>query len=230
MDRKSVAKILKEIGTILELKGDNPFKTRAYYNGARTIESLTENLNNLVESGEIANLRGIGQALSDKISTLVKTGSLPYYDELKSTIPSGLLDMIKIPGLGAKKVKIVYDKLGISSVGELEYACRENRLRDLEGFGEKSQQNILSGIELRKKYNERFLYPVALNESEKIKNYLIQNEKIIQLEVAGSLRRKLETVKDIDVVCSCLEEDRKEIMDFFDSYPEKLSTINKGET
>ena len=171
MDKKSVAKILKEIGTILDLKGDNPFKTRAYHNGARIVESLNENLNELVDSGDISNLKGIGQALSDKISTLVKTGNLPYYDDLKMTIPSELLELTKIPGLGAKKVKIVYDKLNVTSVGELEYACRENRLRDLEGFGEKSQQNILAAIELRKKYNERFLSPVALEESKKIKNY-----------------------------------------------------------
>jgi DNA polymerase (family X) len=230
MDKKSVAKILKEIGIILDLKGDNPFKTRAYHNGARIIESLTGNLNELVESGEIGNLKGIGQALSEKISTLVKTGNLPYYDELKSTIPSGLLDMIKIPGLGAKKVKIVYDKLGISTLGELEYACRENRLRDLEGFGEKSQQNILEGIELRKKYNERYLYPVALQESEKVETYLLKNNKIIQLEVAGSLRRKLETIKDIDFVCSCLGKNKEDIMNYFIAYPDKISIVSHGET
>ncbi len=229
MDKKSIAKILKEIGIILELKGDNPFKTRAYYNGARIIESLTENLNDLVESAEIANLKGIGAALSDKISILVKTDNLPYYEELKSSIPSGLLDLVKIQGLGAKKVKIVYDKLGVSSIGELEYACRENRLRDLGGFGEKSQQNILAAIELKKKYNERFLYPIALQESKNLKKYLNQSEKIIRLEVTGSLRRKLETIKDIDFVCSCLQNDRKEIMNYYLAYPEKVSVTSKGE-
>jgi DNA polymerase (family X) len=230
MDKKSIAKILKEIGFILDLKGDNPFKTRAYHNGARIVESLTGNLNDLVESGKISNLKGIGQALSDKISTLVKTGKLPYYEELKLSIPGGLLDLIKIPGLGAKKVKIVYDKLSVTSIGELEYACRENRLRDLDGFGEKSQQNILAGIELRKKYNERFLYPIALQESENLKKYLSQNKKIIRLEVAGSLRRKLETIKDIDFVCSCLEGDREEVMDYFVAYPKKISMISNGDT
>ena len=230
MDKKSVAKILKEIGIILDLKGDNPFKTRAYHNGARIIETLTEDLKELVESGEIGNIKGIGQALSEKITTLVKTGALPYYDELKKSIPEGLLGLIKIPGLGAKKVKIVYDKLGITSIGELEYACRENRLRDLDGFGEKSQHNILEAIELRKKYNERFLYPVALQESEKLKKYLMQNDKIIRLEVAGSLRRKMETIKDIDFVCSCHENDKQQIMDHFIAYPDKISVISKGET
>jgi len=230
MDKKSVAKILKEIGVILDLKGDNPFKTRAYHNGARIVESLTDNLKDLVESGEIANLKGIGKALSDKITTMVQTGNLPYYEELKSSIPEGLLELIKIPGLGAKKVKIVYEKLEVTTIGELEYACRENRLRDLDGFGEKSQQNIIAAIELRKKYNERFLYPVALQESENLENYLNKNSKIIRLEMAGSLRRKLETIKDIDFVCSCLENDRKEIMDYFAAYPEKLSVISQGDT
>jgi len=230
MDKKSVAKIIKEIGVILDLKGDNPFKTRAYHNGARIVESLTDNLKDLVESGEIANLKGIGKALSDKITTMVQTGNLPYYEELKSSIPEGLLELIKIPGLGAKKVKIVYEKLEVTTIGELEYACRENRLRDLDGFGEKSQQNIIAAIELRKKYNERFLYPVALQESENLENYLNKNSKIIRLEMAGSLRRKLETIKDIDFVCSCLENDRKEIMDYFAAYPEKLSVISQGDT
>jgi len=230
MDKKSVAKILKEIGILLDLKGENPFKTRAYYNGSRIIESLADSLEDLVESGKIAELKGIGKALSEKITTLVTTGNLPYYDELKSTVPSGLLEMFRIQGLGAKKVKTIYDKLGITTIGELEYACCENRLRDLDGFGQKSQDKILEGIELQKKYNERFLFPVALNEANQILEYLKQNNNIIQIEIAGSLRRKKETIRDIDIVASCIDSKKDKIMQHFISYPEIVSITSKGET
>ena len=161
MNKKEVAHILEEIGTILDLKAENPFKVRAYYNGARIVETLDKDLADLVKTREISEIKGIGKALAEKISTLVNEGSLPFYEELKSSIPEGLLQMLKIPGLGVKKVKVIFDKLEISNIGELEYACRENRLRDLQGFGQKSQDKVLKSIELQKKYSERFLMPVA---------------------------------------------------------------------
>ena len=109
MNKKEVAKILKEIGIILEIKGENPFKTRAYFNGARIIETLDQDFGALVASGEISQIKGIGQALSEKITTLVQTGSLSYYEDLKSSIPAGLLEILKLSGLGAKKVKAIYE-------------------------------------------------------------------------------------------------------------------------
>lgn len=230
MNNKEVAKVLKDIGTMLDLKGENPFKTSAYYNGARIIETLNKNVSDLVDSGEINNLKGIGKALSEKITELVHTGSLQYYEKLKSSIPEGLMDLLQIQGLGAKKVKIIYEKLNITTIGELEYACKENRLRDLDGFGEKSQQNILQGIELQKKYNQRFLYPVAADDADKIIKYLDKNNLIKKIEIAGSLRRKKETIRDIDIVASCAEKNRQKIMDFFTDYEEKLSVLAKGDT
>ncbi len=122
MNKKEVINILEEIGVLLELKGENPFKVRAYYNGARILENLQEDLEALVRSGSLKNLKGIGDALSQKISLLVTDGSLPFYDELRSSIPEGLLDMLRLPGLGAKKVRSIYEKLGITTIGELEYA------------------------------------------------------------------------------------------------------------
>jgi len=230
MDKKSVAKILKQIGTMLDLKGENPFKTRAYYNGARVIETLERDITELVASGEITGIKGIGKALSEKITTLVTTGSLPYYDNLLAETPPGLLEMLEIPGMGSKKVKAVYDELGISTLGELEYACRENRLRDLSGFGEKSQQKILQGIELRKKYSERFLYPVAENEAAALLDYLKKDKRILRIEIAGSLRRKKETIRDIDIVASCRLSDRESLMKYFVNYPEAESITGKGNT
>jgi len=230
MNKKEVAHILEEIGTILDLKGENPFKVRAYYNGARIVETLDKDLSELVESGEISEIKGIGKALAEKITVLIKEGSLPFHEELKSSIPEGLLEMLKIPGLGAKKVKAIYDKLGISSIGELEYACRENRLRDLEGFGQKSQDKILQSIELQKRYSERFLLPVAENEANNMLAYLKKNRKILRLDIAGSLRRKMETIKDLDIIASCKETDREALMNYFVSFDQRMQTISHGNT
>lgn len=230
MDKKKVAAILEEIGVMLELKGENPFKTRAYFNGARIIETQVADLAAVVESGEIDNIKGIGQALSEKITTLVQTGSLPYYEELKNQTPPGLLEMLEIQGLGAKKIKTIHEQLKISTIGELEYACRENRLRDLPGFGQKSQDKILQGIEWRKKYSERFLFHIALDEAGKLLEYLRQNKKIKRMELAGSLRRKKETIKDIDILASCADADREELMKYFTTCPGVQNITGQGNT
>ena len=135
MQKDEIADILKEIGVFLELKGENPFKTRAYQNGARTLEGLTEPLEVLIEEERLGKVKGIGSALADKITELSTTGKLAYYDDLKASIPEGLIAMLNIPGLGPKKVKAVHEKLGIDSVEALEEACKENRLAELPGFG-----------------------------------------------------------------------------------------------
>jgi len=211
MEKKEVANILEEIGIMLELKGENPFKSRAYYNAARVIETLTQDLVELVNAGQLDTLQGIGKALAEKITILVKTGNLPYFESLKASIPAGLMNMLAIPGLGAKKIKTIYEKLGITSIGELEYACQENRLRDLPGFGEKSQARILNNIELQKKYSERFLFPMAELEANMALDYLRQNHKFISVNIAGSLRRKKEIIKDIDIVASSSQSDREQL-------------------
>ena len=230
LNKKDVAKILNEIGTMLELRGENPFKARAYYNGARTIETLSEDINQLVESGEIGEIKGIGQALEEKITELVTTGELGYYQDLKSGIPEGLFEMLKIPGMGAKKVKAVWEELDITTVGELEYACLENRLVDLSGFGKKTQQKILDGIEFIKKYQERWRLDDVMPAADAILQYLGTNDKILRMALAGSLRRHRETVKDVDIVASAAEADHTDIMDYFAEYPDVDEVIGRGET
>ena len=136
MDKTEIIQVLEEIGTLLELKGDNPFKIRAYHNAARSLESCSEDLEKLAQEKRLQELPGIGKDLSEKITELFKTGKLPYLTELRKSFPADLPNLLKIPGLGPKKVKALYEKLGIHSVGELEYACKENRLLDLEGFGD----------------------------------------------------------------------------------------------
>ncbi|RMF68674.1 MAG: hypothetical protein D6743_03025, partial [Calditrichaeota bacterium] len=143
MDKQELARILEEIATLLEIKGENPFKSRAYENAARTILGLSQDLDELVASGELARLKGFGSALVEKITELVTTGRLKYYEDLKASVPPGLLEMTAIPGFGPKKIKKVYDVLGIETVAQLEQACRDNRLAALEGFGARTEEKIL---------------------------------------------------------------------------------------
>jgi len=157
MDKERVAEILLEIGTLLELQGENPFKTRAYQNAARTLESLSEPLANLVAEKRLGGIKGIGAALEQKITELVETGKLGYYDKLKASIPPGLIDMLEISGLGPKKIRALQQKHGVDSVEKLEAACRKGEVAQLDGFGEKTQANLLEGIERRRAYDSKHL-------------------------------------------------------------------------
>jgi len=200
LTKQEIAEILEEIGTLLELRGENPFKTRAYHNAARSIEGLDEDLEALVARDELREIKGIGEALAEKIGTLVTTGRLKYYEELRASFPEGLLDILAIPGVGPKKVKALYEELGVKSVRELEYACHENRLLDLPGFGEKSQAKILEGIEFVKKHAGSFLWVEAWAQAEGVVEALRKIRSVEAVEVAGSLRRRKEVVHDADLI------------------------------
>jgi DNA polymerase (family 10) len=228
INKETVAQILREIAVLLELKGENQFKVRAYLNGARTIEVLDQDLKELVETGKITDIKGIGKGLGDNIRELVLTGNLDYYQELKSSIPPGLLDMLRIPGLGPKKVYRLYQTLGITSIRELEYACKENRLSDLKGFGPKSQGNILRGIEHIKKFQGQFIYAEVIPKAYNILEALKGCSEIKEISIAGSLRRFREVVKDIDLVAST--ENEEKVMDYFIKLPQVIEVINKGST
>jgi DNA polymerase (family X) len=228
MDKKEIAGILDEIGMMLELKGENPFKCRAYANAARTLEGLSADLGDLVKTGDISKIKGIGEALTQKITELMTTGRLEYYEELRASLPSGVLEMLAIPGLGPKKIRVLREKLGIASIGQLENACLENRLLELEGFGKRSQAKILEGIEYFKRHKGQYLMSFALAEAHKLYQALRNHRKITRISLAGSLRRQKEVVKDIDLVASA--KDAVAVMDFFTRLPEVEAVIAKGET
>ena len=162
MDKDKVAEVLVEIGVLLELKGENPFKTRAYGNAARTIEGLEEPLAKIVAEKRLGEVKGIGEALEQKITELVETGKLKYYEELKASIPPGLIEMLEIPGLGPKKIQALNKKLGVDSLEKLETACKAGKVAALDGFGEKTQTNILEGMERRRTYASKHLISQAL--------------------------------------------------------------------
>ncbi|MDP2207823.1 MAG: DNA polymerase/3'-5' exonuclease PolX [Bacteroidota bacterium] len=228
MDNKQIAEILEEIGTLLELKGENPFKCRAYHNASRVVAALTTELKVLIESGEIKKVKGIGEGLTEKLKELITTGKLKYYEELKNSLPSGLLDMLRIPGLGPKRIKVLYDKLNITSIEKLKEAAEKKQLEKLEGFGEKIEVNILKGIEQLKKHADKFLYPVAKESADKIISELKNLKSVIQIELAGSLRRKKEIIGDIDILVSA--KDATKIMDAFVKHPDVAEVAAKGET
>lgn len=200
MAEHKLANILAEMAVLLELKGENTFKIRAYENAARAISQLDSNVAELVATGGLQGIKGLGKTMIEHITEYVDKGTIAYYDELKSGVPAVLFELVKIPGLGSKKALLLHEKLGVHSIGELEYACRENRLKDLPGFGEKSQEKILQGIDFMKRFQGRFLLCDVWPVSEKIAEYLRSQQAISQAQVAGSIRRRLETVKDIDIV------------------------------
>ncbi|EAX48505.1 PHP C-terminal domain protein [Thermosinus carboxydivorans Nor1] len=199
-DARTLAKMLAEIAVLLELRGENSFKIRAYENAARALGQLDADLAELVAQGRLQGIKGIGKTMTQHIKEYIETGRVTYYEELREQVPPVLFELVKIPGLGPKKALLLHEQLGINSVGELEYACRENRLKTLSGFGDKSQDKILAGIDFLKKYQGRFLLGDAWPVAEKIAEYLRQHEAVLQAEVAGSIRRRAETVKNIDIV------------------------------
>jgi DNA polymerase (family X) len=209
MDKQEIIHILEDIGTLLELQGESPFKSRAYATGARVIAGLdAAHLQELVHSGKLQTLKGIGTALAEKIGELVTTGHLTYYETLKQQVPAGLLEMLTISGMGPKKVKSIYDQLSIATVGELEYACHENRLVDLPGFGRKTQENILKGIDRLKQHRGQYLCHEALQVAQQMLESLTASRLTARVALAGSLRRRQEIVEQVDLVASTAQEER----------------------
>lgn len=226
--KETVTKILEDIAVLLELTGENPFKSRAYQNAARNLEKVESDLDEVVRQGKIYEIEGIGEAIGKKIVELMTTGKLEYYEKLKTSVPSGHLEMLKISGLGPKKIHALYEQLGIKTIGELEYACHENRLVELKGFGKKSQENILAGIEKLKIYKERRLYAEVEGQAETLLTSLKEYKDISAVSIAGSLRRGNETVKDIDILASSTNSEK--LAQAFANMDEVASIIASGET
>jgi DNA polymerase (family X) len=228
MDKGQIAEILSEIGTLLELKGEVVFKTRAYANAARTLESLNEPLDKLIAENRLGEIKGIGEALQKKITELATTGKLAYYDELKASIPPGLLDMLQIQGLGPKKVKALNDKLGVETIEQLEKVCREGKVAELDGFGEKTQSKILEGIQFRRQYASRHLLSAALAAAEPILESLRAHPDVVRCSTGGSLRRNKEVIGDIDFLASSRHP--AAVIDYFTQQAGVLSVSAKGDT
>jgi len=226
MDKHEIARILDEIGILLALQGENPFKVRAYHNAARALENLEDDLDSVIEEDRLETIPGIGESLAEKITTLVETGRLPYYEKLKKSIPRGVLELLKIPGLGGKKVKILHEKLKIKTVEDLAEACRKGKVAKLPGFGAKTEANLLSGIAKVKHYSKRLLWWKANGIGEPILEKLSQLKNVKKAEIAGSLRRKLETVGDLDFLVASPKPSI--VMEWFTKQPWVEKVLSKG--
>jgi len=228
MKNQLVADVLYQIADLLDIKGEIFFKTRAYRMAAQKIETLNEDIETVVKENRLREIPGVGEALAKKIKELVETGRLEYFEKLKKEIPPELLKMLDISGLGPKKIAAVYNKLGIKTIEELRKAAEEGKLRNLEGFGEITEKNILRGIRLMDKTSGRVLLNVAYHHGNKYIEYLKKHKKIKRLSLAGSLRRMKETIGDIDILASSDEPD--EIMDYFVKYYDVQRILMKGST
>jgi DNA polymerase (family 10) len=230
MDKTKIAAILDEVGTLLELKGENPFKSRAFHNAARILGGVSEDLNVLIDSGQLRSIKGIGESTATIITDLVKTGSSPDHESLKKFFPPGIFDMMKIQGMGPKKVAVLYKKMKIASIDDLEKAARAGKLEKLDGFGKKTEENILLGIQQVRTHASKFHINVAERAAEEIVEALKKHKGIRRAEIAGSLRRKKETIGDIDIVVSAAPKDVKAIMALFTGHPSVERITGEGET
>ena len=166
MDNKDIAAVLEEMATLMELKGENAFRCRAYANAARQVEMLQEPVVELIERGELDLVRGVGKGLARDMTELVQTGQMTSYAKLMDAIPEGLLEMLEVPGLGARRVRTIHEALGISDVDALAQACEAGKVEKLGGFGKKTVERILQGVAYLQQHRGRFLYSTALAEAE----------------------------------------------------------------
>jgi DNA polymerase (family X) len=228
MDKDQVAGIFNQIAVLLELKGENTFKARAYSNAARALETLNEPLATVIAEGRLGEVKGLGESLRQKVEDLAREGKLAYYDELKAATPPGLIAMLEIPGLGPKKIKALYQDLQITTVEQLEAACQAGKIAGLKGFGEKTQANILEGIQRRRTYAAKHLLSDAWNAAESLLETLRTHPEVLRCSTAGSLRRNREVIGDIDLLASSRHP--AAVLDDFTRLPEVQKVIAHGET
>ena len=226
--REKIVTILNQIALILEIKGENAFKIRAYKNGSEIIENYGDDIIQVTKDGKLGELKGIGKALASKIEEIVETGKLTYLDELKLEFPDTFFDLFEISNLGPKKIKKLYDNLQIDSIDKLEASCKNNEISKISGFGKKSVEAILESISFRKSNSKFFRTGDIAPIAESILEFLRQLPQTSQAEIAGSYRRGKEIVHDIDfIVATKLPV---EIINEFTMMPEVAQVILKGKT
>src|SRR3954468_10690381 len=202
MNNRDIGTTLDEIADLLEFQNANPFRVRAYRNAARRVKDLSEPLSAIAADPhrELTEIEGIGKDLAQKIAELLSTGEIEMLEQLRAEIPGGVLAMVRIPGMGPKKAALLRKELGISSLDELRAACETDRVQALKGFGKKTQEKILAGIDLAGRAHERMYWAHADEIVEHLLAHMRQLKSIRQMEVAGSYRRGRETIGDIDLL------------------------------
>ncbi|UCD36502.1 MAG: DNA polymerase/3'-5' exonuclease PolX [Nitrospiraceae bacterium] len=224
-----IAEMLNEVADLLEIQGANQFRIRAYRNAARMVADLTQGVSEMIKNGEdLAQLPGIGKDLAGKITEIVESGKLGLLDELKKDMPGDLSGLMRIDGLGPKRVKVIYEKLGVSTLQGLEKAARDKKIRELPGLGEKTELEILTALKRVQEGKKRLKLPEADETAKLLLAHLKEVKGIRALEAAGSYRRRKETVGDLDILASVKKGTR--IMDHFVNYEDTGTVISRGET
>jgi len=223
-----LSRIFEQIARILKIKGENPFKIRAYEKITLVLENLPIDIETIYQQGRLNNIPGVGEGIAKKIEEFLTTGKLEYYEKLKETIPDGVVELIDILEVGPKTAKLLYEELGVDNIEKLEKAVRQHQIKDLPGMGEKSETNILRGIELYKRRKERVLLGTALPLAEEIVENLRQLKETDKINFAGSLRRKKETIGDIDILVTSQKPEK--IMKTFISLPQVREILAEGPT
>ncbi|MDI6801197.1 MAG: DNA polymerase/3'-5' exonuclease PolX [Thermodesulfovibrionales bacterium] len=227
MKNQEIANLFNEIADILEIKGENPFRIRAYRRAAQNIEGLSKNIED-VSHEELLQIPGIGQDLAGKIEEYIKTGKIHAHDELKKEIPDGVLTLLSVPGLGPKTSKMLFEKLSIKNIDDLERLASEHKLSGLPGIKEKTEENILKGIEMLKRGKERQPLGKVLPIANDIIAHLTNKAPIDRIDLAGSLRRWKDTIKDIDILAT--SNNPKEVMKVFVHLPHVREVLMQGHT
>ena len=228
MKNQEVAGFFKRMADMLEIKGENPFRIRAYQRAAQNIENLAEDIALIAERKGLDKLPGIGKDLAQKITEILATGSLKKYEEIKQEVPEGLMELITIPGLGPRTAKTLYDELNVATVDELEQAARDRRLQELPGIKAKTEENILKGIALYRQKLARSPLSTMLTLSREITAELKKLQEVKRISVAGSIRRRQETIKDLDILI--ISPDQDKVMEFFTRLPLVEQIQAKGRT
>lgn len=228
MTREKLAEVLEEIALLLELKAENPFKIRAYRQGAETVRNFDGDIVELAEKNDLNGIKGIGEALRDKLHELASTGKLGFHETLRAEFPPGLFDLFDLQGLGPKKVKALYDALAIASVADLKAACDAGKIADLPGFGAKTQSKLLEAIALRETFADTFLLGGISPLVAEILELLRMHPEISRVSAAGSFRRGKETVHDLDFLVATKEPAL--VCENFTTLPHVASIIACGDT
>lgn len=228
METQKIARVLDEMGTLLEVRGENPFRCRAYHTGAQALQGLPSDLSEMIADGRLAEVPGIGETLYSKIVALATTGHLEAYDELRRSTPPGLVALLRVPGLGPKKIKAVYDALDVESLADLRAACESGRIARLKGFGEKTQARILEGIAFIESVGDRILLSTAARLVGPLLAALRGLPGVVRAEACGSYRRRKETIGDLDLLFSA--DDPAPVIDAFAARPEVATVLAHGPT
>ncbi len=228
--KSQVVAVLEQVAVLLELKGANLFRTRAYQNGSRALASMEEDLLTVVQEGRLTQVKGIGKGISGLVTEAVLEGTWGELAGLYDSVPAGLIEIIGIPGLGPKRARVMYEELGVDSVESLKAACEMGHIAPLAGFGDKSQQKYLDGIELLRRYQGRSRMDIGLTFGRAFEARIAAVPGVVKAQLAGSARRRRETIGDLDIVAAALPEDHDSVIESILSFPGIAEVKGHGES